>query len=223
VAIYQKRPIPEREDRREGLPRAERPAWCEVLLNAIAGGAVVSAACKQAGITRSQLDDMRERDVGFAAAYRRAYEEGIDVFEAELRRRAVEGDPVDVFRGGKRVGTMLKKSDMLLQFLLKGRRPEVFGDKLRQTQEQTVCVRFVENWGGNENVGAQQDRAQGGTGADKDYSVAFPKLGSGSPVAADEPQGTAENSQNGPEKPQNGAKGQEDGAQPGEIGADKEY
>ena len=53
----------------------------------------------------------------------------MDELEAEARRRAVQGVRQPVFHQGKVVGHIRKYSDLLLIFLLKHRRPEIFADK----------------------------------------------------------------------------------------------
>ena len=53
----------------------------------------------------------------------------MDVLEWEARRRAVEGYEVPVFHQGVEVGSVRRFSDLLLIFLLKHRRPEIFQDK----------------------------------------------------------------------------------------------
>ncbi len=50
----------------------------------------------------------------------------------EAVRRAVEGTEKPVYQQGRLVGHVQEYSDTLLIFLLKGRRPEKYGEKLRQ-------------------------------------------------------------------------------------------
>lgn len=70
----------------------------------------------------------RERDPAFAEKWREAEEAGIDVLEDEMRRRALEGDERPIFYQGAQVGSYRQKSDALLMFALKSKRPDKFRD-----------------------------------------------------------------------------------------------
>ncbi len=54
---------------------------------------------------------------------------GADALEDEAMRRAIDGVEKPVFRGGEVVGHVRDYSDSMLMFLLKSRKPEVFGGK----------------------------------------------------------------------------------------------
>jgi hypothetical protein len=58
-----------------------------------------------------------------------ATDDNTDKLEAEAVRRAVEGDEEAVYYQGKIVGYVKRKSDVMLIFLLKGRRPQVWRDR----------------------------------------------------------------------------------------------
>jgi hypothetical protein len=77
-------------------------------LASIAKGASVSEAARKALIARSAAYAWRADDAVFAAEWDSATEESVDALEAEARRRA------------------LKQSDLLMIFLLRHRRPDVF-------------------------------------------------------------------------------------------------
>lgn len=78
-----------------------------------------------------------QQDPAFKAAYEEALELGIQVLEDEARRRAVEGVDEPVVSAGKiiidketgRPMMVRKYSDNLLSFLLRGKRPDVYGGK----------------------------------------------------------------------------------------------
>lgn len=82
------------------------------LLDALRSGASVTAACRVVGVPRRTAYQWREDDENFAAEWADALEEGTDALEDEARRRAMES------------------SDTLMIFLLKGRRPEVYKDRV---------------------------------------------------------------------------------------------
>jgi hypothetical protein len=81
-------------------------------LKALAENGVVLTACDASGVSRCRAYQKRREDPKFAAAWEQAIEDAADRLEAEAVKRA------------------RKRSDRLLEFLLKARRPEVFGDHL---------------------------------------------------------------------------------------------
>lgn len=92
--------------------RRRRPAWEARFLEVIRSSGNVRLAAAAAGINRTTPYAAARRDPGFAAAWAAAEQDAIDVLEAEARRRALAG------------------SDGLLQFLLRGLRPERYRDRM---------------------------------------------------------------------------------------------
>lgn len=92
--------------------------------------AVIVLRDKGVKINRRSLYEWRDRDEAFADAWDVASDEASDVLEDAARRRAVDGDEEPVFFEGEKIGVKHRRSDRLLEFLLKGRRPEIFGDRL---------------------------------------------------------------------------------------------
>jgi hypothetical protein len=90
----------------------------------------VAQACRSAAINRSTAYEWREEDEDFAKRWNEALEIATDALEQEARRRGVEGVVEPVFQGGKKVGVVRRYSDRMLEILLKGHRPRVFGDRL---------------------------------------------------------------------------------------------
>lgn len=87
----------------------------------------VSAACRAAGVPRGRAYALRRADDDFRREWRQALEEALDDLEAELRRRAMDGVDKPVFYAGKECGSVRTYSDALGMFILKSRRPAVFG------------------------------------------------------------------------------------------------
>ena len=89
----------------------------------------IDLACERAGCSR----DMHYEWLGKYPEYKQAFEQARDkmndVLEGEAHRRAYEGTTKPVYQGGVQVGQIQEYSDTLLMFLLKCRRPAVFGDK----------------------------------------------------------------------------------------------
>ena len=89
----------------------------------------VSAAARQAGTSRSVCYRHRRRHAGFAAAWEDALEEAADRLEMEAFRRAVDGVGEERFFGGRVIGEVTRYSDSLLMFLLRARRPAIYGPR----------------------------------------------------------------------------------------------
>ena len=93
------------------VPVAE---WRPAFLAALRNSANVRAACQAAGISREHAYNSREQSAEFRTEWERALADACDVLEAEARRRA------------------MSTSDVLLIFLLKSHRPEVYRETVRQ-------------------------------------------------------------------------------------------
>ena len=91
----------------------------------------ITAASEAAGIARKTYYAWRDSDPEFAAAAKQAEEAAADYLEAEVFRRATEGVEEPQFYQGKQVATVMRKSDTLLMFMLKGLRPEKFRDNVK--------------------------------------------------------------------------------------------
>jgi len=70
---------------------------------------------------------LRKQDTAFAALWDDALEEAADWLELEALRRAMDGTEEGRYFRGEMIGTITRYSDSLLMFLLKARRPSVFG------------------------------------------------------------------------------------------------
>ena len=98
------------------------PAFIEALR---ATGNVTRAA-QYARRSRNQAYHVRRHSEDFAAQWDEALGEGIDLLEAEARRRAFTGIDKPVYYKGEVVGSITKYSDRLLMFLLRAHRPQKF-------------------------------------------------------------------------------------------------
>ena len=106
--------------------------WKPLFLETLRETANVSRSAKIAGVSRKTAYKHRETSETFRDAWDDAIEEGLDYLEEEARRRAFEGTQKPVYQRGELVGHVREFSDTLTIFLLKGRRPEVYGDRLKQ-------------------------------------------------------------------------------------------
>lgn len=82
----------------------------------------------------------RRQSQEFADAWDQALECGNDFLEDEAVRRATEGVVKLVYHQGVVVGVQTEYSDSLLQFLLRGRRPDKYRDKPTAVQTTTVTA-----------------------------------------------------------------------------------
>lgn len=130
------------------------PERRKLFLDQLALGKSPAYACRAADIGYSTAHDWRKNDAEFAAQWALAVEEGVDLLEDEARRRAYEGCEKPVFQGGIEVGRIREYSDTLMTVLLKGRRKQVFADRVEQTGPDGGPVRhemevtFVDAKGG---------------------------------------------------------------------------
>lgn len=93
-------------------------------------GGNVSRACNAISLTRTRVYEWRTADPLFAAAWDEAVELGTDELEEEARRRAFSGVDEPVFYQGEECGAVRRYSDTLLIFLLKGRRPDKYRERV---------------------------------------------------------------------------------------------
>lgn len=103
-------------------------ARAATFLEGLGRGLSVTHAAKEAGFSRPAAYQRRERDAVFARAWDDAIEAGTDVLEDVATVRATRGVKRPVYQGGKLVGEVTEYSDVLLIFLLKGRRPWKYRD-----------------------------------------------------------------------------------------------
>lgn len=93
-------------------------------LEALADGHPMIQAFKLSGLPKSTMYAERKTNADFAIAVAEALDHGADVWEAEAKRRAVDGFDRPIYQGGKLVGHERQFSDTLLMFLLNGAKPE---------------------------------------------------------------------------------------------------
>lgn len=109
--------------------RTAKKDWRPAFLLALAKTGSVVRACQKSKVVRSVAYKRRSDEPAFAEAWKEAEEIGVELMEAEARRRAVEGCKRPVFHAGKKCGEILEYSDTLLIFLLKAHRPEKYRER----------------------------------------------------------------------------------------------
>lgn len=105
--------------------------WKPDFLAALTLSPNVTAACREAGITRKGAYLARQSDPEFAAAWDSALDESTDELVGEMYRRAVQGTKKPVYQGGELVGHIQEYSDTLAIFLAKCHRRDVYGDQVK--------------------------------------------------------------------------------------------
>lgn len=118
-----------------------------LFLRGFASTGVVLDGLLAAGVSRDVEHYWRKNDEAYLALFRVAEAHAADIVEREAIRRAVHGyeEPVifqgqptivtDEATGKEKVYTTRKYSDGLMALVLKGRRREVYGDKVEQTHD----------------------------------------------------------------------------------------
>src|SRR5262249_34475223 len=106
--------------RKKPKPRASSGDWVPAFLAALKRMPVIRYACKQAGVTRKMAYDRRGTDDVFAAAWLEAEQDGLDrLEEAGIERAELT-------------------SDRMIEFFLKAKRRNVYGDRLEVQGQVTV-------------------------------------------------------------------------------------
>lgn len=133
------------------------PEWRNAFLRALASTANVRAACRAGDVPRTTAYRLRNADPKFREEWDTAIQDAYDLLEEEAWRRAIDGISEPVIHQGrlcevwigpngeisateqdgyvKRPFTVLRYSDGLLTFLLKGGRPEKYRENLKHIVE----------------------------------------------------------------------------------------
>lgn len=102
-------------------------------LEAFARLGTVSAACHAARVGRRTHYDWLKADDAYAEAFAEAERINTESLEQEAVARARDGWLEPVYQGGELVGQVRKKSDTLLIFLLKARKPDMYREKFEHS------------------------------------------------------------------------------------------
>jgi hypothetical protein len=113
--------------RPKGSKNKLKDNWKPVFLAAMRAYPVVRVACDKAGISRALAYQHRVSDPTFALAWTEAKDDGIDVIEAALHKRAREKDTLAAI------------------FLLKHLRPAVYADNVNVSVSGSLSVEEVQS------------------------------------------------------------------------------
>lgn len=119
-------------------PKKRAKEWMDLFLAAFANTGNVRFAAREAGVSRQEVYRIKGLDAEFAERFDDARDEAMDMLELECRRRAFQGVKKERWvRTGTDPKTRLatyekiietEYSDILMIFLLKGGRPDVYRD-----------------------------------------------------------------------------------------------
>lgn len=104
--------------------------WQVDFIEALRETGHVGKSCVIAKVSRQTVYVTRHADESFASRWDSALSDAAWTLEDEGWRRARDGVDEPIIWQGEVIGTQKKYSDTLLMFLLKGIRPDKFGDKL---------------------------------------------------------------------------------------------
>lgn len=122
----------------------------EAFLEAYMEHVTITKACDIIGYSRKVIYEWFSYDTQFKQAFDEAKKIAIERLEDEAHRRAFEGIENPVYQKGEFVGFIREYSDSLIQFLLKGHKPKIYGTDRQelsgpgggpiQTQDVTVNI-----------------------------------------------------------------------------------
>ncbi|HEV2866989.1 MAG TPA: hypothetical protein VGX37_10785 [Allosphingosinicella sp.] len=121
--------------RRDAFTPARKKAFLKVL----AKSGCILDACRQVGVSSRTVYNHQESDPEFARHCTLATEMAGTVVELMAWERGVTGVEVDVVRGGKFIGTTLKRSDSILRLLLQGANPKKYGPRPGFTRKRLLA------------------------------------------------------------------------------------
>lgn len=99
----------------------------EQFLSRLAETANVAESARSVGMSRSSAYAERRRNGDFARAWQHALEIALDELEMTVLERALCGVEKQVFYAGEACGTVRHYSDSLAMFILRARRPHIYG------------------------------------------------------------------------------------------------
>lgn len=114
------------------------PAKKAICLDALARGASVDEACREAKISPTTFYKHEKKDPEFASLCRaaRARSGGATSLETLAWERGVTGVEEDVVRGGKVVGKRVKRSDAVFKMLLEGGESGRYGPAVKALRDR---------------------------------------------------------------------------------------
>jgi hypothetical protein len=101
----------------------------QLYLKALAKAGCIQDACRTTGVSSSTVYNHQSSDPEFARHCQLALDMASTPIELTAYERAVVGIEEDVIRGGKVVGTRIRRSDYMLRVMLQGSNPKKYGPR----------------------------------------------------------------------------------------------
>lgn len=114
----------------EVAPARELRPWQQAFVKHLADCGIISEACRRAKINRQIVRDWRGKDPVFNQAVIEAHEDITDQIEGTAIELAIKGVERPVYSRGEKVDSVREHDTSFLQFMLKTRRREVYGERL---------------------------------------------------------------------------------------------
>lgn len=102
----------------------------------------VAKACSAAGVSRQSAYRHRNEYPEFAAAWEDALQDGLDLWEAEMARRAFEGSEIPIMFEGNHVASRYEYSDTLAIVLMKAHRPEKYKERSEVKTDGELLIKI---------------------------------------------------------------------------------
>ena len=104
----------------------------------------VSKACRHVGVSRQTAYRQRSELPEFKAMWDTALQDGLDLWEEEMARRAFEGVDKPLMYQGDVVEIVKEYSDTLAIVLMKAHRPEKYRDRMdiKQDTDLNITINF---------------------------------------------------------------------------------
>lgn len=110
--------------------RAGESLWRDGFISVLSKYGNVTKAAEAVGISRAHAYRVRDESKAFSQQWDDALLEAADNIEFEALRRAKRGTLKPIYYKGQRVGYEREYSDTLMGMMLKGHKPDKYGDKL---------------------------------------------------------------------------------------------
>jgi hypothetical protein len=118
----------------QAIQRARSHRWPKRFLEVFRQTGIVRAAAEAAGVDRTMAYKLRDKNPKFAAEWDKAILESTELLELHCLQRATQGETEEVWmntkEGPKKVSTKKVKSDRLLEFMLRARKPQIYRDNV---------------------------------------------------------------------------------------------
>jgi hypothetical protein len=133
---------PEKVEPREETGRKRHDAFTglrkQAYLKALGKAGCIADACRMTGVSSTTVYKHQSSDPEFARNCRLALGMASVPIELTAYERAVVGVEEDVIRGGKVVGTRIRRSDYMLRILLQASNPKKYGPRPGFTRKRLV-------------------------------------------------------------------------------------